>query len=380
MGLKQDIVIVNEFSVPSPSGKGGSRGGTPGAYVTRYMARENAVEHLTPIRLHRTDDFILRYMARESAVERAPSAYDAKLAMRKAQGRGGVAFGYGQVSLSHDQLVSASKDVQQLFEQGHTVLKTVLSFDEEYLRRHGLIPQDFRCERPGDYRGHLDQMKLRMAIMHGLDRMSHGHSGFDDLCQIPRPASLSAIPHSIQMVMRRSLSFCPRFVPGQQWVIAEATLLECLLGASGVRCEPSHIGVVGWKDFVCDESSVPVQTPVRDLMIGEGQPTMQWNAFYGEGSLGSVHQFGEAAGHRAQGGVSLDFPFTVGSVHAAVSECRAKPYQGTDVVVGVAQHEEAGTGDVALNVIVVQECSCFCCTGLVDAQRASPDSLCGFGG
>lgn len=180
MGLKQDIVIVNEFSVPKPGG-GGSRGGTPGAYVTRYMARETAVEPLAPIRLHRTDDFILRYMARESAVEHAPSAYEAKVTMRKAQGHGGVAFGYGQVSLSHDQLVSASKDIQHLFEQGHTVLKTVLSFDEEYLRRHGLIPQDFRCERPGDYRGHLDQMKLRMAIMHGLDRMSHGHSGFDDL-------------------------------------------------------------------------------------------------------------------------------------------------------------------------------------------------------
>ena len=181
MGLKQDIVIVNEFSVPSPSSKGGSRGGTPGAYVTRYMAREKAVEPLAPIRLQRNDDFILRYMARESAVERAASAHDAKVRMRKAQGHGGVAFGYGQVSLSHDQLVSASKDIQSLFEQGHTVLKTVLSFDEDYLRRHGLIPQDFRCERPGDYRGHLDQMKLRMAIMHGLDRMSHGHSGFDDL-------------------------------------------------------------------------------------------------------------------------------------------------------------------------------------------------------
>ena len=37
MGLKQDVVIVNEFSIPVPSGKKGrkgTRGGTPGDYVS----------------------------------------------------------------------------------------------------------------------------------------------------------------------------------------------------------------------------------------------------------------------------------------------------------------------------------------------------------
>ena len=68
MGLKQSIVIVNEFTTPLP-GSGGSRGGTPGEYITRYMARELATESLAPIRRHRTDDFIMRYMARESATE-----------------------------------------------------------------------------------------------------------------------------------------------------------------------------------------------------------------------------------------------------------------------------------------------------------------------
>ena len=48
MGLKQDIVVVSEFSVKTPSG--GTRGGTPGQYVERYMARGDAVEDLTPVR------------------------------------------------------------------------------------------------------------------------------------------------------------------------------------------------------------------------------------------------------------------------------------------------------------------------------------------
>lgn len=181
MGLKQDIIVVNEFSVPLPGGEG-SRGATPGDYVTRYMAREQATESLAPIQRLRTDHFIMRYMARESAVERAGiSRSAAKHEMRQAQGAGGVAFGYGSVSLSDEQLRAAGKDIQHYFDAGHTVLKTVLSFDEEYLRKRKIVDEDFHCEARGDYRGHIDQMKLRMAIMHGLERMSSGTSGFDDL-------------------------------------------------------------------------------------------------------------------------------------------------------------------------------------------------------
>lgn len=181
MSIRQHIVVVNEFSVKKPDGSG-SRGATPGDYVTRYMAREQATESLAPIQRLRTDDFILRYMARESAVERAGHNRSAiKAEMRQAQGNGGVAFGYGTASLSDDQLVAASRDIQRLFDEGKTVMKTVLSFDEAYLIKHGIVDKDFRCTSRGDYRGHIDQMKLRMAMMHGLTQMSQGNSGFDDL-------------------------------------------------------------------------------------------------------------------------------------------------------------------------------------------------------
>lgn len=184
MGLKQDVVIVNEFSIPVPSGKKGrkgTRGGTPGDYVTRYMARDMATESLAPIRKTRTDDFIMRYMARDSATERLDirDRGTLKRHMAAAQGEGGVAFGYDQVSLSHEQLHAASRDIQTLFDAGHTVMKTVLSFDQEYLRKHKIIPEDFVCEKRGDYRGQIDQMKLRLAVMHGLDRM--GRTVYDDL-------------------------------------------------------------------------------------------------------------------------------------------------------------------------------------------------------
>ena len=177
--LKQSIIVVNEYSVKNKATGKGSRGNTPGSYVTRYMARELATETLAPIRRQRTDDFILRYMARESATERAVSRPDVKARIKGSQGSGGVAFGYRQVSLSDDQLKAASADIQGWFDKGHTVMKTVLSFDQEYLREHKLIPEDFVCDKKGAYRGHLDQMKLRMAVMRGLERMESAF--YDDL-------------------------------------------------------------------------------------------------------------------------------------------------------------------------------------------------------
>ena len=176
MSLKQSIVVVSEFSVKTKSG--GTRGGTPGDYVMRYMARDKAVEDLTPVRLEDTDNYIQRYMLREKATESLDSVPKIKTAMRNAQKLGGVAFGYGEVSLSHRKVKQASRDIQRNFDSGHTVIKTVLSFDEEYLRQTGIIPSDFYLEKKGDYRGNVDQMKLRMAIMNGLDKMS---KSFDDL-------------------------------------------------------------------------------------------------------------------------------------------------------------------------------------------------------
>lgn len=178
MGLKQSVVIVNEYSIKNKSGKGGSRGGTPGDYVLRYMARPKAVEDLTPVKLEDTDQFIMRYMARKEASEKCVSVEDEKQKMKDAQGYGGIAFGYGDVSLSDRRLKQASKDVQRNFEAGKTVMKTVISFDEDYLRDNGIIDDDFEFKERGDYRGNIDQMKLRMAIMNGMDKMA---KEYDDL-------------------------------------------------------------------------------------------------------------------------------------------------------------------------------------------------------
>ncbi|MBD5585328.1 MAG: hypothetical protein HDQ88_09620 [Clostridia bacterium] len=169
MSLKSSIVVVNEFTVKS-QGKG-TRGSTPGDYISRYMARDTAIEQLTPVRLHELDSYIKCYMAREEASEELDDIHRMKRKMKDMQKRGGVAFGNGDVSLSNDQVDGISKSIQRAFDEGKTVMKTVISFDEEYLRESGIIDEHFSCKKAGDYRGNIDQFRLREAIMAGVDRI-----------------------------------------------------------------------------------------------------------------------------------------------------------------------------------------------------------------
>lgn len=177
MGLKQSIVVKNQFTVKTGD-SGGRRGTTPGRYVTRYMARKGATEPIAPIRQSRTDDFIQKYMARESATEALRNPIEVQRKAEDVVKFGGVAFGYGQVALSDEELIDASNDIQRCFDEGKTVLKTVISFDEDYLRENDIIDSNFVFQKAGDYRGHIDQLKLRRAIMSGLERMGRS---YDDL-------------------------------------------------------------------------------------------------------------------------------------------------------------------------------------------------------
>lgn len=177
MSLKQSIVIVNEFSVKTP--KGGSRGGTPGRYITDYMLRNDAVERVSPAKLNESDTTFTKFEERSKIADTMESVPELKHKVKKSQKKAGTAFGYGEASLSNERVHAIAREFQNQFDYNKkTVLKTVLSFDEKYLREHGLIDEDFVFEKEGDYAGHIDQLKLRMAIMHGLDRMG---KSFDNL-------------------------------------------------------------------------------------------------------------------------------------------------------------------------------------------------------
>lgn len=177
MSLKQSIVIKSRFSVPLGNGKG-SRGGTPGEYVKRYMARNTAIENIAPTRLDDMQGAFARYDERELASEEEDSIPSMKRRMKKAQKKGGIAFGDDDVALSDKKLNDISQAIQEQFNRGKTAIETIMSFDEEYLRENGCLDPDFVHEERGDFAGHIDQLKLRKAIMNGISRLNRH---FDDL-------------------------------------------------------------------------------------------------------------------------------------------------------------------------------------------------------
>lgn len=177
--LAKEIVIVNEFSIPEKSrGKTfGSRGSTPGEYVLRYMARDRASETLAPIKLDALDDFVVHYMARAGASEALGYQDSLPRTLMDVSDRGGLSFGHideftePSVSFSESELKSVSSYIQSGFEGGHTALKTVISFDEEYLRQMGCLDETFIHTHRGDWLGHIDQAKMRSAINAGVASM-----------------------------------------------------------------------------------------------------------------------------------------------------------------------------------------------------------------
>lgn len=213
MGLKQDIIVVNRFTKRTASGGPGEHGSTPGEYVMRYMARADAVERMPVMGYRNPSVYIERYMTRADAVEHSP---DMDIALNERHRRHprhdelsytGTGFGswvdasdkaHGPIrryaaSLSADQLLEASRQIQALYDGGNgeyrAVYETVVSFSGDYLERNGVLDSsegwprrpdgtidDDAVER-GAYRGRIDQGKLRTAIMHGLERINLARGG-----------------------------------------------------------------------------------------------------------------------------------------------------------------------------------------------------------
>lgn len=171
MSLKQSIAIMNEFS------QAGSRGSTPGDFVKRYMLRDDACENVTPVLLRDTDAIGALYENRLLAAQSADTVPPMKKGMREAQGLGGIAFCHNNPSMSNAAVNATADLIQQAHDDGKTVFKMVISFDTEYLREMGVIGEDDEYRPTTGWHGKVDQMKLRLAIMQGMDYMA---GQFDD--------------------------------------------------------------------------------------------------------------------------------------------------------------------------------------------------------
>lgn len=184
MGLKQNIVIKNQFTIKDKFG-GGSRGKTPGNYVLQYMLRDDAVEDLTPTKLDDFDTYSDRLFRKEDIITKNKNLQKIKKDIERNDKLSGISFGkfgnssLADLSMSDNNVKKMSKKIQKAFEENKTILKTVLSFDEDYLKEMGVVSDDFSLNKAGDYKGNLDQLKLRSAICKGLDNMSKNFSNLN---------------------------------------------------------------------------------------------------------------------------------------------------------------------------------------------------------
>lgn len=203
MSLKQSIVIRSEYTNNARSAPGkGSRGASPGQYVMQYMAREDATEVLPPVRIPSPiatgmvgvsaeqkgydSAAFTRYMARSTATEQLKmkddedlqdvdsygSSFVLKHKFRNIDKLSGRAFGSRGISLSHEELKASSEAIQEAFDDGHSVQKIILSFTEEYLLETGVLDPSFKHKGRGSYKGHIDQLKLRQAVIQGVNNMT----------------------------------------------------------------------------------------------------------------------------------------------------------------------------------------------------------------
>ena len=179
--LKDAIVVKNQFTNQKHSGYGK----TLNQYIMRYVSRKGATEMMTPINQapFDSDNYVVDYMARRDATEDLieDGIGPERLMFESEQlvGYEGRAFGSKGVSYSEDTLKSESQKMQELFDSGHTVLKTVFSFRTNYLQDLGILPNDFKMTGRGSFKGEVDQLKLRQALNSGMSALTSS-AGFSE--------------------------------------------------------------------------------------------------------------------------------------------------------------------------------------------------------
>lgn len=189
MSLKQSIVVKSEYTIQNKTTGKGSRGSSIDTFVYDYMARKGCSDVIYPLpddsqvvipnehvddKYDSDDDldvYVNRYMARESAVEKIRKDATDEEMFYNVDNADGVAFSNDSISLSDAELKTLADDIQKAFLKGKTVKKTVLSFDEDYLKLRGIVDKDLVVEERGAYKSAYDQAKLRNAITHGMKRL-----------------------------------------------------------------------------------------------------------------------------------------------------------------------------------------------------------------
>lgn len=173
MLTERSITIMNQFTNTSYS----SQGSTPAKFVEDYMARNDATLTIYPVE---QPDFLSTSITdsqsvyqdqkdillnrRENYDPKRPNAQD-WFNLTTLEGR---SFSQDGVSLSKNLIHEEAKRMQEAFQKGHTVLKLVASFDNDYLK-----DLNVEKEKATNFHTDVDEMKLRLAVKKGCKALSN---------------------------------------------------------------------------------------------------------------------------------------------------------------------------------------------------------------
>lgn len=162
-------MLVNQFTNKNNSG----HGKTPSNFVTDYMARNDATLTSYPVTNSDNtqsisfDDPNSVFQNQQQKLLTRKAHYSRKVVTKQSwenlttlEGRG---FNQNSLSLSKEGIQTTANDLQSAFDQGHTVLEMVASFDNQYLNNLGIE----QIKKPRDFHQDVDETKLRVAVRIG---------------------------------------------------------------------------------------------------------------------------------------------------------------------------------------------------------------------
>lgn len=173
MLTERSITIMNQFTNTSYS----SQGSTPAKFVENYMARNDATLTTYPVEqpdflstditdsqsVYQNQKNVLLHR-RENYDPKRPNAQD-WFDLTTLEGR---SFSQDGISLSKNLIHEEAKRMQDAFQKGHTVLKLVASFDNNYLKELNVEKKN-----APNFHTDVDEMKLRLAVKKGCKALSN---------------------------------------------------------------------------------------------------------------------------------------------------------------------------------------------------------------
>lgn len=219
MLTQKSIMLKNQFANKNNSG----HGKTPSAFVTAYMARNDATltdYPVTDVNNEHSQNLTTEnnvFQKQQKLLLKRKAHYSRRRVTAKSWSNlttlEGRSFNQNSISLSKKGIDTVADQLQTAFDQGHTVLEMVASFDNSYLNDLGIE----KITKPRDFHRDVDEMKLRLAVQAGCKSLAK------DLGYL-QPVFAGAIqldrdhPHAhIAMAETSNLTSAKKFYDGSEY-------------------------------------------------------------------------------------------------------------------------------------------------------------------